>query len=457
MSKKIIALILTILMILSTVPITTYAAELSPVSVLFDAANTAVNLATVSTDSGNEKVSGFIDFFRTIFGYYKIGNEAKLKTAAKDGGTKWKLKKDFNVTSDITVTCGSLTINGKGHTITRTNGDYNSAILKVSNHKNLKLDNIKMNNTIGRCITVNTYAQLIIGEGGASTLTSAGDTIVNYGFTQLSSGTVLKATASNSASIWNMVTEINEIGEVLLYYCDVDYILNDGKLTLTQGNSVVKKVTANSGSKTIMKNGHINTFNYYGSLDQALSKTGGKIDNFVQLGVVPTPVNLVDKLIKVATDEVGYHEKKSNANLDDKTANSGNANYTKYGKWFGYPNSAWCAVFVAWCAATAGIPYTKDSSKSMASGGMYVNAGCGSIVNYAKNQKKWVNKNSPKVGDLVFFDWQPNNSADHIGIVYKVEGSKIYTIEGNSSDMVRTRSYSYSASDSPVMGYYRWA
>ena len=38
------------------------------------------------------------------------------------------------------------------------------------------------------------------------------------------------------------------------------------------------------------------------------------------------------KLIEIATAEIGYHEKASNANLDSKTANSGNKNFTKYGR-----------------------------------------------------------------------------------------------------------------------------
>ena len=40
--------------------------------------------------------------------------------------------------------------------------------------------------------------------------------------------------------------------------------------------------------------------------------------------------NTVDKVLKVAEAEVGYLEKKSNAFLNDKTANAGSANYTKY-------------------------------------------------------------------------------------------------------------------------------
>ena len=62
-----------------------------------------------------------------------------------------------------------------------------------------------------------------------------------------------------------------------------------------------------------------------------------------------------DKVIAIALEQVGYREKKSNANLDDKTAaNDGSGNFTKFGKLVdSYPNfyngkkqgAAWCDVF----------------------------------------------------------------------------------------------------------------
>ena len=62
-------------------------------------------------------------------------------------------------------------------------------------------------------------------------------------------------------------------------------------------------------------------------------------------------------IVTIALAEVGYREKASNANLDDKTANSGAANWTKYARDLaaaGYYNGnkngyAWCDVFVDWC------------------------------------------------------------------------------------------------------------
>ena len=64
---------------------------------------------------------------------------------------------------------------------------------------------------------------------------------------------------------------------------------------------------------------------------------------------------MVDKLIEIALAEVGYLEKKSKDNLDSKTANAGDKNYTKYARDMGkynvgiYANGyAWCDTFVDW-------------------------------------------------------------------------------------------------------------
>lgn len=71
----------------------------------------------------------------------------------------------------------------------------------------------------------------------------------------------------------------------------------------------------------------------------------------------------VSKVLAVAVAEIGYKEKASNSQLDDKTANAGSANYTKYARDFDkkYPNwyngkkngFAWCDMFVDWCFLTA--------------------------------------------------------------------------------------------------------
>nr|DAQ25817.1 MAG TPA: hypothetical protein [Caudoviricetes sp.] len=60
-----------------------------------------------------------------------------------------------------------------------------------------------------------------------------------------------------------------------------------------------------------------------------------------------------EELIEVARKEIGYLEKASNAKLEEKTANAGMSNYTKYGEWYGGNGNYWCQQFVSWCAYQA--------------------------------------------------------------------------------------------------------
>ena len=57
-------------------------------------------------------------------------------------------------------------------------------------------------------------------------------------------------------------------------------------------------------------------------------------------------------------------------------------------------------------------------------------------------------------GDIIFFDWADSNdgSADHVGIVDRVENNKVYTIEGNTSgDMCKQNVYDVGSS--VILGY----
>ena len=139
----------------------------------------------------------------------------------------------------------------------------------------------------------------------------------------------------------------------------------------------------------------------------------------------------VTKVIKIAEEQVGYLEKKSNKDLDSKTANAGSANYTKYGrdlvKWIGSPYAngvAWCDIFVDWCFIEA---YGLETAKKMLGGW---SAYTPTSASYFRKVGRFYN--SPKVGDQVFFK-NTSGVICHTGIVYKVDGSFVYTIEGNTS------------------------
>ena len=61
----------------------------------------------------------------------------------------------------------------------------------------------------------------------------------------------------------------------------------------------------------------------------------------------------VEEFIAVAKAEIGYVEKDSKKDLDNKSANAGSKNFTKYGEWYKNNGVYWCQQFVSWCAYEA--------------------------------------------------------------------------------------------------------
>ncbi len=146
----------------------------------------------------------------------------------------------------------------------------------------------------------------------------------------------------------------------------------------------------------------------------------------------------VERILAVATKEVGYLEKRTNAQLDSPTANAGSNNWTKFardldalgfynGKKSGY---AWCDVFVDWCMVTAFGVETALAllCQPMGSAG----AGCTSSANYYKAKGRFF-KTGPQPGDQIFFTKDGGKSMNHTGLVVEVKDGKVYTIEGNTS------------------------
>lgn len=169
-----------------------------------------------------------------------------------------------------------------------------------------------------------------------------------------------------------------------------------------------------------------------------------------------------DKLIAVAEEQIGYLEKKSNKDLDSKTGNAGSNNYTKYNRdlkeWtgVGYINAQWCQAFVDWCFIKAfGVDdakkliyvftnYTPTGSDAFKKRGRYIKRG----------------KGTPKRGDVIYFYSSSKGRIGHVGIVYKVSGKTVYTIEGNTSGASSlvtngggVRKKSYSMSSTYIDGY----
>ena len=124
----------------------------------------------------------------------------------------------------------------------------------------------------------------------------------------------------------------------------------------------------------------------------------------------------------------------------------GNAGGEPYWSWYGFGSRVeWCACFVSWCANECGYIDAGVIPKF---------AGCINGVNWFKERSQWAdNSAEPTPGMIIFFDWDDPDEGgqdglpDHVGIVEKVENGRVYTIEGNSGDSCRQKSY--------PLGYYQ--
>ncbi len=125
----------------------------------------------------------------------------------------------------------------------------------------------------------------------------------------------------------------------------------------------------------------------------------------------------------------------------------GNVGGQPYWSWYGFGSRVeWCACFVSWCANECGYIEAGIIPKF---------AGCVNGVAWFRERGQWLdNAAEPEPGMIIFFDWDsPDGTSgpqdglsDHVGIVEKVEDGRVWTVEGNSGDSCRERSY--------PLGYY---
>ena len=169
-----------------------------------------------------------------------------------------------------------------------------------------------------------------------------------------------------------------------------------------------------------------------------------------------------EKVIKIAEAEIGYHEKATPENLDQKTApNDGAGNWTKYGRdldaipdWFNFQDKNgrdWCAVLVCWTFVQAyGVEAAREilclPKRSCA-------AGCTQAAGYFIAAARFGTE--PHPGDQIFFG-PSRKDVDHTGIVEKVTASYVYTIEGNAGDAVVRKKYKHGDGWIVGYGYPRW-
>lgn len=97
-------------------------------------------------------------------------------------------------------------------------------------------------------------------------------------------------------------------------------------------------------------------------------------------------------------------------------------------------SDAWCSAFISAMAIESGctdiIPISANCDE------MYKK---GVVMGIAIPKDKWI----PKMGDIVFYDWNLNGELDHVGAVETMSKNIIHVLEGNKNDSVAYRDINY--------------
>ena len=119
--------------------------------------------------------------------------------------------------------------------------------------------------------------------------------------------------------------------------------------------------------------------------------------------------------------------------VDIAKSQVGNVGGQPYWSWYGFTSRVeWCACFVSWCYGQMGLSEPRF-------------AACQSQgIPWFQSHGQWGGRDYANIapGDAIFFDWDLDGSADHVGIVVGTDGSRVYTVEGNSGDACKIKSYS---------------
>ncbi len=145
-------------------------------------------------------------------------------------------------------------------------------------------------------------------------------------------------------------------------------------------------------------------------------------------------------LVAVAETQIGYKESKKNFIIDE----NGRQGYTRYGDKYGGAYYEWCLMFVCFCMDYAQIP-AADFPRSNRSYEWQKNLIAFGVYEDAEDDYE------PVPGDLVFFNFEKEDSIHHVGIVYEVTEDGISTIEGNNRGAVRV--CSYAKNDKTIIAY----
>ena len=119
--------------------------------------------------------------------------------------------------------------------------------------------------------------------------------------------------------------------------------------------------------------------------------------------------------------------------------------YTNHPGWNQY--TPWCGCFLSW-----GADQLKNSINNKPPKFANVDDGMKLFRDGDGSYGQWRERGAtPIPGDYVFFDWDGGTDPDHVGAVLYVDGTQLYTIEGNSGGRVAV--HRYALNDKRIVGY----
>lgn len=201
-----------------------------------------------------------------------------------------------------------------------------------------------------------------------------------------------------------------------------------GKYGMWQFGGEVNKIRANTVAGVVCDQDYM--LEDYPAMIKASGLNGFTKTEVKKMGTIK-------ELVALAESEVGYLEKRSNSQLDDKTANAGDKNFTKYQRDMdaieGFYNTkkqgfSWCDIFVDWCFVK--VFGVEEALRLLCQPRKSMGAGCDKSAGYYKEKGRWFT--TPEIGDQIFFKSSLYAFA-HTGLVVNIDAHYVYTVEGNTS------------------------
>jgi hypothetical protein len=381
-------------------------------------------------------------------------NNSSNNNASNNSTTDNNTSKDNNSASDSSTNNNSTDNNKSNSTTDNTSKDNDSSSNNSSTNTNNNSNSATTDNT-NKVVNVDLgdsfTARIKHKASGKSVAVGDFDNVVlqsvnNYKeqgwqFTKNSDGSYTISSLSDTSKVLDVSGATDANNTNIIIYKSHDASNQKFYIRETTSGSGVYYLQPESSNTRVMDLAGNNTAD--GANIQLYDNNGTAAQQFTiekadASGFTTKPVvNKRQQVISIAQSQLGTKE--------------GTNNYTKYGVWYSsyagssvYQHAAWCAMFVSWCGNQAGL----------SSDVFYYHAYCPSGVSWYQKKGEWKWKGyAPKMGDIVYYDWNGDKVVDHVGLVesYNSSTGNITTIEGNYSDQVKRRTINYKSSS--IFGY----